>query len=221
MSSVKCIEVSYAGSMARVTLDVFVRKTERFNAAQPVELKSKMWEAFLPPKITSAVRHSLLRRAGLVLTWSCRGWCSLGRKTTTVNKFSGISLYSVYWGISLGRDWPMALRQAAWMRIGGNWPVVSREELYHGGEYYSSGSTLWLCSLQTAQMLTLSKWLQQLELISPDRSPVLSPSPPEVHSHTGGGLHSHRHWTTLSPSCDKYCRLCQSGADIVRILLCF
>lgn len=37
-----------------------------------------------------------------VLTCSCRGCCSLRRKTTTVNKFSGISFYLVCLGISVG-----------------------------------------------------------------------------------------------------------------------
>lgn len=37
-----------------------------------------------------------------VLTCSCWRCCSLKRKTTTVNKFSGISFYLVCWGISVG-----------------------------------------------------------------------------------------------------------------------
>lgn len=54
-----------------------------------------------------------------------------------------------------------------------------------------------LCSPQTAQMLTLQKLLQQLDLISPDPSPVLSSFLPKVHSHTGNLL-SHRHRVSLS-----------------------
>lgn len=37
-----------------------------------------------------------------LLTCSCRGCCSQRQRTTTVNKFSGISFYLVCWGISVG-----------------------------------------------------------------------------------------------------------------------